>query len=103
MKTTIFGFMKGHMKQIVEILAEFGTTFNALEFIGKFMVRFKYEYDDYLNSYTGNKPMKVNNLIARFLSASETALKITKARRVPSLNANGNMSMVQEWNGVPDC
>lgn len=96
-KTTIYGFMKGHMKQIAEIIAEFGLTFNAHEFIEKFKIRFINEYTDYLNSYTGNPPMKVNNQIARFLSANETAFKITKTRRVMSLNANGKKSSVQEW------
>lgn len=96
-KTTIFGFMKGHMKQVAEIIAEFGPSFNAHEFIGKFKIRFIDEYTDYLNSYTVNPPMKVNNQIARFLSANETAFKITKTRRVQSLNANGKKSGVQEW------
>lgn len=96
-KTTIFGFMKEHMKQVDEIIKEFGSTFNAHEFIGKFEKKYKDEYTDYLNSYTVNPPMKVNNQIARFLSINETAFKIKKTRRVASLNANGKKSGVQEW------
>jgi len=97
MKKTIFGFMKQHMKQVAEIIAELSSTFNAHEFIQKFEKRFQVEYAAYLNSYTVNPPMKVNNQIARFLSANETAFKITKTRRVTSLNANGKKSSVQEW------
>ncbi len=94
---TISKFMKTHIIEIKQIISGLNSKFNAHEFIKEFEARFKQDYSFYLNSYTGNKPMKVNNQIARFLSANETALNITKTRRVSSTNANGNKSSVQEW------
>lgn len=89
--------MKTHINEVKQIISGLNSTFNAHEFIREFESRFKQDYDFYLNSYTGNKPMKVNNQISRFLSANETALSITKTRRVLSYNANGRISSVQEW------
>ena len=85
------------MKEVTRITNEMNVVFNAHEFIEKFQISFNEDYNHYLNSYTGNKPMKVNNQIARFLSANESVFKIEKTRRVISNNANGKKSSVQEW------
>lgn len=97
MKMTIFRFMNLHIKEVIQIKNDMNDIFNAHEFIEKFKNKFQEDYSFYLNSYAGNKPMKVNNQIARFLSTNESTLKIIKTRRVISFNANGNKSTVQEW------
>jgi len=95
---TIFQFMRLEFNQINIMILNLNTTFSSYDFILKFKEKFPEKYLKFLNTYSGNKPMKVHNQIARFLSKNETELKISKTPfKVPITNVNGKKSYVQEW------
>lgn len=81
------------------IIDHFGTEFDSHKFIEVFADQHPNEYSAILIRYTEDADRKANSLIARFLSANQRELQITKVknRKSKSGNVHENQTSCALW------